>query len=480
MEQPHQKKVPHVLIFPLPAQGHINSMLKLAQLLCLAEFHVTFLNSHHNHDRLLKCTDLGSEVAHWPGFRFATISDGLPPEHPRSADFLIDCIDSLKANTKPLFREMLISYCRSDDPITCIIADGIMTFTIDVADELAIPIIAFRTISACSFWSYFCIPKLIQAGELPFKDDADMEHAITCVPGMENVLRRCDLPSFCRAKQLTDPFLQIVQSETLNSVRASALILNTFEDLEGPTLSQIRAHFPTTYTIGPLHSLLKTRLTDSTESTHKDSSSSSLWKEDRTCITWLDSQPSDSVLYVSFGSFAVVTRFELLEFWHGLVNSQTRFLWVIRPDLVNGKGDMGHIPSELLEATNERGCLVEWAPQQEVLTHHAVGGFLTHSGWNSTLESVFAGVPMICWPFFADQQINSRFVGHVWRVGLDMKDRCDRRTVEMLVREMMYENVELRKRAAKMADLAKKCVSRGGSSYMNMERLIEDIRGMSL
>jgi UDP:flavonoid glycosyltransferase YjiC (YdhE family) len=103
-------------------------------------------------------------------------------------------------------------------------------------------------------------------------------------------------------------------------------------------------------------------------------------------MTWLDTQPSKSVVYVSFGSVVVITRDQLLEFWYGLVNSKKRFLWVIRPDLVTGK-DETQIPAELLERKRRVGCLVDWAPQEEVLGHRAIGGFLTHSGWNSTLES---------------------------------------------------------------------------------------------
>ncbi|TKY69965.1 7-deoxyloganetic acid glucosyltransferase [Spatholobus suberectus] len=86
--------------------------------------------------------------------------------------------------------------------------------------------------------------------------------------------------------------------------------------------------------------------------------------------------------------------------------------------------------------------MVGWAPQEEVLAHKAIGGFLTHSGWNSTLESVVAGVPMICWPYFADQQINSRFVSEVWKLGLDMKDVCDRHVVEKMVNDLMVHRRE--------------------------------------
>ncbi|XP_077238883.1 7-deoxyloganetic acid glucosyltransferase-like isoform X1 [Tasmannia lanceolata] len=472
-----ENKVPHVLLLPFPAQGHINSMINLAQLLCLAGFHVTFLNTDHNHDRLLRFTDIQSRFSPWPGFRFRTISDGLPVGHPRSADRFMELVDSLRTHMKPLFREMLISNRRELDAVTFIVADGIMMFATDVADEVGIPILTFRTISACSFWSYFCIPGLAENGELPFPD-GDMNGLIKGVPGMETFLRRRDLPSFLRVKELNIPSLQFIWTETQNTTRSAGLILNTFEDLESPILSQIRSHCPNIYTVGPLHALLKSKLSNNNNSS---SSSSSLWKEDNTCMTWLDSKPPKSVIYVSFGSYATVTRDEMLEFWHGLVNSQKSFLWVIRPDSITGKGEEGQIPAELEEGTRKRGFLVEWAPQVEVLAHPAVAAFLTHSGWNSTVESVFAGVPMICWPFFADQQINSRFVSEVWRDGLDMKDlSCSRETVEKLVREVMEgKREELRTSSNKIAEFARQSVGVGGSSWNNLERLIEDIRSMS-
>ncbi|TXG49880.1 hypothetical protein EZV62_025755 [Acer yangbiense] len=86
--------------------------------------------------------------------------------------------------------------------------------------------------------------------------------------------------------------------------------------------------------------------------------------------------------------------------------------------------------------------MVGWATQEEVLAHHAVDGFLTDNGWNSTLESEVAGQPMICWPYFADQQVNSRFVGEVWRLRLDMKDVCDRKVVEKMVNDLMVDRRE--------------------------------------
>ncbi|XP_059666350.1 7-deoxyloganetic acid glucosyl transferase-like [Cornus florida] len=471
---------PHVLVFPLPIQGHMNSMLKLAELLCLGNLHVTMLVSDFSHSRLLRHTSVHSHFARYPGFRFRTIPDGLPDDHPRAGERLMDIMPSIKSVTAPLFRDMMIGAnflgTGTRRPVTCIIADGILSFAGDFAIERGIPYISFRTASACSFWAYYCIPEIIEADEIPLKGNG-MDLPVKSVPGMEGFLRRRDLPSFCRVDEVNNPNLQLVQTETRKSFRAQALIKNTFDELEGPILSQIRAHCPNLFSVGPLHAHLKARL--ATETKSFSTSSGSFWEEDRSCMTWLDSQKSKSVIYVSFGSITVVTRDQLMEFWYGLVNSEQRFLWVMRPDSVAGKDGESQIPMELVEGTKERGYMVEWAPQEEVLAHPAVGGFLTHSGWNSTLESIVLGVPMACWPYFADQTTNSRFVSEVWKIGLDMKDTCDRVIIEKIVRDLMdIKKDEFQERANQMAKLAKRAVCEGGSSYCNLDRLIKYITSM--
>jgi hypothetical protein len=181
MEQQWPQAPAHVLIFPFPAQGHVNSMLKLAELLSLAGLHVTFLNTDFIQDRLNRYTNIQTRFSCYPGFQFKTISDGLPADHPRSSDLLFEVFGSLNSRTKLLLKEML------GDPnqlssntrpfLTCIIVDGIIGgFTSDVANELRIPIIYFRTISACCFWAYFSIPKIIEAGELPIRGNFSIWH----------------------------------------------------------------------------------------------------------------------------------------------------------------------------------------------------------------------------------------------------------------------------------------------------------------
>ena len=162
---------PHVLILPSPLQGNVNSMLKLAELLCLAGIQVTFLNCHYPHHCLLSYSNVQARFSRYPGFRFETISDGLPMEHPRTAEQFLDIVDGVKTTTAPLFMEMMISWCRSTSdtrpPLTCIMADQLMSFATDVANEVGLPIVIFCAISACSFWAYFSFPQLIEAGEVP-------------------------------------------------------------------------------------------------------------------------------------------------------------------------------------------------------------------------------------------------------------------------------------------------------------------------
>ncbi|KAL3651628.1 hypothetical protein CASFOL_004630 [Castilleja foliolosa] len=481
---------PHVLIFPLPLQGHINSMSKLAELLCLSNIHVTMLLSTYTLGRLRSHANIESRLSRYAGFRVVSITDGLSDDHPRSGERTMEILMSLLKVGGAQFRKLMettdaLSDGGSRRRVSCLILDGVLSFAIPVVEEMGIPFICFRTVGACSFWANYSFKEVIEAGEVPLKGKDEDKHEfwkkeeldliVTSVPGMEGYLRRRDLPAFGRVSDVNDIGFQTIIREIRRTPLSKGLILNSFEDLEGPILDQIRKPIPNVYSIGPLHTHLKARL--ESEKNESSLASSSFWEEDGSSITWLDSQPARSVIYVSFGSVTLLTKNELLEFWYGLVNSGHRFLWVMRPDsIVEGDKD-NPIAVELEEGTKERGYLAGWVPQNEVLAHSSVAAFFTHSGWNSTLESVAAGMPMLCWPYFADQTINSRFVSDVWKVGLDMKDSCDRVIVEKMVRDVMGERRdEFLERAGLLAELAKKAVSEGGTSYTNLNRLIEFIK----
>ncbi|CAN4080827.1 unnamed protein product [Withania somnifera] len=457
-QQEDASTIPHVLIFPLPLQSTINSMLQLAELLCLADMRVTFLNTNHNQQRLLRYSNVQSRFEQYPGFRFLTISDGLPEDHRRSAEQFGDIISSLQTVAEPFLKEMLSTL--ADEPVTCVIPEGLFYYAVDIGNDMGVPVIIFDTISPSCFSVYLCLPKLIEAGVLPFKGN-DLDALVTHIPTMEGVLRRRDLPHFCLMDYRTDLNSQAVFKEIERIPKARGLILNSFEDLDGPFLSCIRSYIPKTYTVGPLHLNLVTRL--AAKAAPLLLSSNSLWEEDHTSIHSIG-----SVIYVSFGSLAILSRNEILEFWHGLLNSRVKFLWVMRPNMLKGCESHDQLMKELVDGCNGTGYIVSWAPQKMVLAHPSVGGFITHCGWNSTLESVIEGKPMISWPQY------------FWKIGLDMKDICDRFVVEKMIKDLIgTKKDEYKKSVEKLSQLAKRSAQEGGLSYHNLDCLIDDIKGLA-
>ncbi|WRX23315.1 hypothetical protein QQP08_015802 [Theobroma cacao] len=223
MEQA-EPQVPHVVFLLIPALGHIKPMLKLAEFLSRASFQVTFINTQRIHDRLLS-TDL---LARYPEFQFLTIPDVVPRDRPRSGtmcpgDFLL----ATGPVIKPALRQLLISLCKKKgrwQPATCIIEDGLLSSSvIDVAEEFQVPVFAFRTLSACCIWTYFHVPKLVEEGDFPVVQDKDMDKPVTCIPGLENVVRRRDLPGIFRIERADDPGLEFfINDQTLIRTRELA------------------------------------------------------------------------------------------------------------------------------------------------------------------------------------------------------------------------------------------------------------------
>ncbi|KAG2645401.1 hypothetical protein PVAP13_2KG422096 [Panicum virgatum] len=343
-----------------------------------------------------------------------------------------------------------------------------MPFALGTAEELGVPAIAYRTVSACAILAYLSVPKLIELGELPFPEGADLDEPIRGVPGMESFLRRRDLPVQCRFLTDThqDPLLEKAVAATMQSRKARAFILNTTASLERASLTHLAREMRDVFAIGPLHAM-----------SPAPAAATSLWRHDDRCLAWLDGQAERSVVYISLGSLTVISHEQFTEFLHGLVAAGYPFLWVLRPDMLGTSQDAA-LQEAVAAAGEGRSCVVPWVPQRDVLRHRAVGCFLTHAGWNSTVEGIVEGVPMVCWPFFVDQQINSRFVGAVWKNGLDMKDVCERDGVEGTVRVAM-ESAELRRTARALAEQVERDVADGGSSALEFKRLVSFIRELS-
>ena len=252
----------------------------------------------------------------------------------------------------------------------------------------------------------------------------------------------------------------------LDQMKASkGIIWNTFKELEGSLLETFSQDYPVpSFTLGPFHKYFP-------------ASSSSLIQQDRTILSWLDNQPPKSTIYVSFGSVAHISELEFREVAYALANIGLPFLWVVRPGIVRGSNWIEALPEKFLERVGDMGRIVKWSPQQEVLAHPATGCFWTHNGWNSTLESICEGVPMICSPCFVDQPTNARYVSDVWKIGVFLEDGFERIGIESAIKRIMMdkEGEEMRERINCLKEKVNQSLDEGGSSHESLKSLVDYI-----
>ncbi|KAL9244897.1 hypothetical protein vseg_018613 [Gypsophila vaccaria] len=468
----------HVVCIPAPAQGHINPMFKLAKLLHSNNFYITFIHTEFNYTRLSNSLDSNSPTL--DDFRYETIPDGLPPENKRGVHDIPELSRSLsspgpRGAIKTLLEKLRNSSCTGlVPPISCVITDAHMPYTYDVGEELGIKVMILHTTSSCAALGFLYFQELVQRGIFPLKDESYLTNGyldtpVDWIPGLKNGAKLKHLPSFIRSTDPQDIMFTYNIDSSNQSIKAKSLILNTFDELEGQVLEGIiKTKIPSLYTIGPLNLLCQQH--------NVQEFGSNLWKEDTSCLTWLDKRSPKSVIYVNYGSFTTLTAAELEEFAWGLANSKQYFLWVIRNDLIYGEYKI--LSEEYMEEIRERGLVSGWCPQEKVLKHPSMGGFLTHCGWNSTLESISEGIPVICWPFFADQQINCFYACDDWGIGIELGEgEVKRGRVEEVVRVMMVseKGKEMRKKAMEWKKKAQDATTLGGSSYNNFEKLVKCI-----
>jgi pathogen-inducible salicylic acid glucosyltransferase len=190
------------------------------------------------------------------------------------------------------------------------------------------------------------------------------------------------------------------------------------------------------------------------------------------CMKWLDTKEIGSVVYASFGSVAALGEEQMEELSLGLKNSNCYFMWVVR------ESEEKKLPDNFLEETTEKGLVVTWCPQLDVLAHKAIGCFMTHCGWNSTLEALSLGVPMVAMPQWTDQPTNAKFIADVWKVGvrikLNEKGIATREEIELCIREVMEgeRGKEMKKNSLRWKELAIEAVDEGGSSDKNIEEFV--------
>ncbi|KEH25027.1 UDP-glucosyl transferase [Medicago truncatula] len=306
-----------------------------------------------------------------------------------------------------------------------------MSFTIQAAEEHALPIVLLSPDIACMFFSALHFRTLFKKGLIPFNDKSYLTNGyldtkVDCVPGLKN-FRLKDLPDFIRITDQNDSMVEFFIEAANHFHRASAIVFNTYNELESDVLNALYySMFSCLYTIGPLPSLL-----NQTPHSHLASLGSNLWKEDTKCLEWLESKEPESVVYVNFGSITVMTPDQLLEFAWGLANSKKPFLCIIRPDLDGTQPLKAFVP--------EFQC--------------CVGHFLLI------------------------RPTNCRFICSEWEIGIEINTNVKRDEVENLINELMSgeKGKKMRQKVMELKKKTEKNTSPAGHSLMNLDKVIKEV-----
>lgn len=482
-----RRKKGHVAMFPSAGMGHFMPFLHLARVLAANfGFSVTFITTKGNVSP--------DETAHVQGIASSGFDIRVVELEIRS-ELRNKDEDPFFAQWEAIGRSMealehllitdLLSFSASRPPISAIITDQTLTSTLQVTAKFNLPNYILFTASAFTLAFMLYAPIFVSRG-YDFSD----EELILNIPAFP------PLPTTQIAQALKNKshvFYRVFISSGTNLPKASGILVNTFTDLEAPFLDALRSGqvmegLPPVYPIGPLflpslstkHSnILKLPL-----SSHQDGEDGTA----KRCLQWLDLQPARSVVYVSFGSRSAMSISQIAELATGLEGSGQRFLWVLKTSVVASEG---FIPSTVLPPGFEsrlgnRGMVVSsWVPQVRILSHGAVGAFVSHCGWNSVVESVCCGVPIVAWPLFGDQMMNARLVVEFAKVGVEIKRRGDgivsAEEVKIAVNCIMEleEGLELRKKAADLEELGRKAVTEGGSSQNSLQQAVKIFQEMS-
>ncbi|XP_059643427.1 UDP-glycosyltransferase 83A1-like [Cornus florida] len=447
---------PHVLAIPYPAQGHVIPLMELAQCLVKHGFRVTFVNTEFNHKRVMNAlsekNNIGDQI------HLVSIPDGIELSEDRND--LGKLSEAIFQVMPGKLEELIENINGSDnDKITCIISDESMGWALEVAEKMGIKGAVFWPAAAALLALIFRIPKLINDGIVD-NDGTPTKNQIinlsTTMPAMstENFVWAC-IGDFTAQKIVFELMKKTIEV----AERANWLICNSTFELEPAAFTL----FPKFLPIGPLLS-----------SNNLRKSAGNFWPEDSTCLKWLDKQPANSVIYVAFGSFTVFDQSQFQELALGLELTNRPFLWVVRPDLTDKTNDA--YPEGFKDRVATRGRMVGWAPQQRVLNHPSIACFLSHCGWNSTMEGVSNGIPFLCWPYFADQFLNQTYICDVWMVGLSFnRDQSGIITKEEIKEKVdqLLGNKKFKTRSLELKEKAIDSVKEGGCSPKNLNNFFE-------
>ncbi|KAI3677164.1 hypothetical protein L1987_86785 [Smallanthus sonchifolius] len=473
----------HFVLFPLMAQGHMIPMIDMARMLAQRGSIVTIITTPVNANRFKSVIDRAIEAnlnIQILELQFPCVEVGLPkgcenfdllPSYAH-ADNMILAMNMLEEPAENMLRGLC-------PPPSCIISDGCFPWTNDVAKRLSIPRVVFYG-PGC--FAFLCIHIVTRTNIL---DEIDSNSEYFVMPGLPDQIEvtKPQASTWGRGdtKESTVVFERMQEAE----IDALGIVVNSFEELEPKYVEGLaKAKDKNVWCIGPV-SLCNKSFQDRAERGNR----TAINRHD--CLKWLDSREAGSVIYVCLGSLSYASTEQAIELGLGLESSNIPFLWFMRHTSEDFEAWLSKEGYE--ERIKGRGVMVRgWAPQILILSHHAIGGFVTHCGWNSTLEGISAGIPMVTWPHFAEQFLNERFIINVLKIGVrigmdvpimfaeldESKVIVKRDDVKEVVESLMKNDEEgeaRRKRSREFAVVAKRAMEEGGSSHRNMTSMIQAV-----
>ncbi|KAG8377190.1 hypothetical protein BUALT_Bualt08G0002400 [Buddleja alternifolia] len=442
----------HVILLAYHGQGHINPMIQFSKRLAAKGIKITITSTLSNTISMIKSASTS--------IKFESIYNDHTEGGVAGPGGFKGFLDRFQSTGSINLRKLIKKYQVSEEmPVKCLVYDANIPWASNVATEMGILRAAFFT-QSCAFVAS-CYPMNCElSGVAP-------SIPLLLMPGLPE-LRIPNLPSLGPEMGHFPPIIRFILSQFDNSEKADWVLFNSFNKLEEEVINWMSRLWPLR-TIGPT---LPSIYLDNRVKDDNDYSFNIHTPNTGDCMKWLDSKAMGSVVYVSFGSAASLSAEQTAEVAKALVHSDKSFLWVVKPS------EESELPTNFTQENSEQGLVVKWCPQLAVLAHNAVGCFVSHCGWNSTMEAISLGVPVVAMPQFLDQMTNAHFVEHIWQMGVEPKtdDKGFARSDEIssCIREIMHgqRGVEIKKNAVRWRAFAKEAIDEGGSSDKCIDEIV--------
>lgn len=482
----------HIVMLPAMAQGHLIPFLALAkQILQTFDFKITIaatpLNAGYLRTAIAKTSNPPPRLSqiHFAELPYNSSDHGLPPNIENTEALNLAQIAHFfhsTASLEPHLRTLIHDISAADGaPPLCIISDVFMSWANEVAISSGTVNLTFTTGGAYGTAAYISLWQ-----HLPHRRTNKEEFNLPGFPD-SRTFHISHLHRYLREADGTDPWSKFFQTQIAHSLNSFGWLCNTAEEIETFGVDVLRRYTKRpVWCVGPL--LPPTMLAGKSRIIGQHTGREPGVSPEK-CLQWLDSHQKRSVLYISFGSQNSISSSQMMALAMGLEDSKKPFIWVIRaPTGYNCEFKSEFLPDGFEEriAKNNQGLVVHgWAPQLEILCHGSTGAFLSHCGWNSTVESLSQGVPMIGWPLAAEQGYNAKLLVEEMGVCVELsrgkESSISREDVRKVIERVIGEGDEaekMKKKAGEIGEMIRAALSkeeedgRKGSSFKAMDDFV--------